>query len=216
MYPVRINWSKRLEQLKKQLSAIEQHKKTDDHQKAQLKNEIDQLKVNECIVIIDFKENLRIGGGPEETKKEYFEQSFISDLGAAVITKENGNIAKSYYNFFSEILTHDSLYSGDCIKELFSRNEMKRYKNVSIWSDGGKHFKSKEFLARVFENVHKTLKINIKVNFFAEYHGKNIVDGHFGTISKWLKECLTHKEIKTIDGLIASFKDLKKEAIIIL
>lgn len=88
---------------------------------------------------------------------------------------------------------------------------MKQYKKVSIWSDGGKHFKSKEFLARIFEKIHKKMKIEIKMNFFTEYHGKSFVDGHFGTVSKWLKECMLVKDIKTINNLIKCFSEKEKE-----
>lgn len=197
--------------LKKELFAIRQHQLTSKHQKYILDQETKDLEDDQCIVIIDFKENLRIGGGPRQTKEVFFEQTFISDLGAAVLVNNNGITEKRYYNFFSHILSHDSLYSGDCIVKLFSREEMKKYKSVSIWSDGGKHFKSKEFLARIFEDIHKKLGIKVKMNYFTEYHGKNIVDGHFGTISQWLTRLLTLKEIKTIDVLIESFIEKEKE-----
>lgn len=49
------------------------------------------------------------------------------------------------------------------------------------------------------------------MNYFAEYHGKGIVDEHFGTISKRLKECMSIKNILTIKDLINSFSE--KEAI---
>ena len=86
-----------------------------------------------------------------------------------------------------------TLYSGDCIEALFSRNAMKSFKNVSIWSDSGKHFKSKEFLARIFESLHFKLKIELKMNFFSEYHGKSLVDGLFGTLTRWLNEAMLEK-----------------------
>lgn len=203
----KITISKNTISLEKKLEALKQHKNTVNHQQYSFDKQIYDLHEDECIIVIDFKENLRIGGGPVETKAQFFEQSFVSDLGAAVLTKKRQKNKISYYNFFSEILSHDSKFSGDCITQLLKRDEMKSFKKVSIWSDGGKHFKSKEFLATIFENIHKTNKINIEMNYFAEYHGKGIVDGHFGTISKWLKECMSTKNILTINDIIESFSE---------
>lgn len=124
---------------------------------------MESIDQNKCIVVIDFKENIRIGGGPVETKANFYEQKMISDLGIAVLYKDKkGNNTKSYYNFFSEILTHDALYPKQCLSELFKREEMQRYDTISIWSDGGNHFRSREFLAGVFEELHFNLKKVLK------------------------------------------------------
>lgn len=198
--------------IKEQLKAIDQHKKTVDHQKKMFKLELEYMGDKKCMIVIDFKENLRIGGGPVETKANFFTQKQISDLGIAVIYKnKKGYKEVSYYNYFSEILTHDSVYSADCLKELLIREEMKSFEDISIWSDGGNHFRSQEFLGSIFEELNIKLHKNIKMNYFAEYHGKSLVDGHFGLITKWLKECMTTNYINTIDDLKTCFS--KKEII---
>lgn len=82
---------------------------------------------------------------------------------------------------------------------------MKNFTSVSLWSDGGNHFRSREYIAGVFEELYFRLKKEVKLNYFAEYHGKSIVDGHFGLISQWLKEAMYYSDIKTISDLIKEF-----------
>src|SRR3954469_3582054 len=45
------------------------------------------------------------------------------------------------------------------------------------------------------------------VNFFAEYHGKNAVDGHFGLLSRWFIEGEKVQDIFTINDLISLFQN---------
>ena len=45
------------------------------------------------------------------------------------------------------------------------------------------------------------------MNFFTEYHGKSLVDGHFGTLTRWLNEAILEKNIKSIKDLIESFRE---------
>lgn len=68
----------------------------------------------------------------------------------------------------------------------------------------------KSFWQEFFENINKKQGRKVKMNFFTEYHGKNIVDGHFGTISQWLEHLMTLKPIKTIDDLPNSFREKEK------
>ena len=53
---------------------------------------------------MDFKENIKIGGGPIEITYDYYHKQYISVLGTCIIYKdENGNTKTKYIDFFSEI-----------------------------------------------------------------------------------------------------------------
>ena len=52
------------------------------------------------MLVLDFKENLRIGGGPNETKKIYLNKKQISVFGISIITKKNSFLVKNYHTFF--------------------------------------------------------------------------------------------------------------------
>ena len=77
-----------------------------------------------------------------------------------------------------------------------------RYKNITLWTDGGNHFKSQEFLHFQY-NLSQHIKGYWKHNFFGEYHGKNLVDGHFGRLSQTFKEIELRNKINSIDQLLA-------------
>ena len=88
-----------------------------------------------------FKQNFKIGGGPIETTRDFYNKKFVGCLGFCVITKENNEIKKRYFNMLSEILTHDSLYVKDCIDILIKEILPNDIKKISFWSDNIKHFR---------------------------------------------------------------------------
>ena len=72
----------------------ENHRKCVQNQKQNFKNQIQNLPDDECIIIIDFKQNFQIGGGPIETQKKFYTKTFLSCFGVCIIYKELGNIKK--------------------------------------------------------------------------------------------------------------------------
>ena len=44
------------------------------------------------------------------------------------------------------------------------------------------------------------------MNFFIEYHDKNVVDGHFGVLSCWFSEGEVSQDIHNIHDLVEFFK----------
>lgn len=70
-------------------------------------------------MILDFKENLRLGGGPRETNQMFYRMEQCSVLGFCLIHKSaDGVVHKDYFDFFSSILSHDSLFVKDCLRDL--------------------------------------------------------------------------------------------------
>ena len=113
--------------------------------------EKESLNTSKCYIKVDFKENLRIGRGRVEFKKDFYNYNQLSVLGFSVINKDHeGDQVIKYYDFVSEILSHDSLFAGDCLLELFNLPEMKKISDVSIWTDGGPYFRSFELLHFIF------------------------------------------------------------------
>jgi hypothetical protein len=158
-------------------------------------------------VVLDFKQNIKLGGGPIEISQVFYDKRHISTLGFAVIFKdENNKVTTKYVDMFSEILTHDSLYVTDCINILLSKPYMQGFNQICFWSDCGLHFRSAELMNHVL----KTLPFiypqkNFIWNYFNEYHGKNLVDGHFGLLSRWLKDFESSNYINTIEDVVNVF-----------
>jgi len=156
---------------------------------------------------MDFKENFKIGGGPIETSRNFYEKTQISLLGFAIYYKDNNNIIQTqYFDFFSKILSHDSLFVSDCINQLLSNPFMSQFHEICFWSDSGPHFRSAELLYFIFNYLPSHYNKKFFLNFFAEYHGKNIVDSHFGVLSRWFSEGEAIQNIHTLEELINFFE----------
>lgn len=192
--------------IKENLESIDLHEKFYKHQNKEYISDINNLDNNSCVIVIDYKENFKIGGGPIETNNCFYEKIPISLLGFAIAFKENEKIKYEYHDFLSEILSHDSLFSGQCLISLLKNNKFKNIKNIKVWTDNGNHFRSYEFLYYLFKEVPKIIKGTIKFNRFVECHGKSIVDGHFGVLSKIFKQKENEMYIKNINDLKMVFE----------
>lgn len=197
------------------LAVLENHIQVLQAQKAAFRAEVDNLDDRSVIIILDFKENMVIGGGLNEVGRTFYSKSAVSVLGFAVISREDGLLSIDYHDFLSSILSHDSKFAGECLVQLLNILICKGYLNLSIWSDNGPHFRSKEFLyyglvlaTRIFPGI-------VSVNRFCEYHGKNVVDSHFGSLSRSFEQLEKRMNIATLQDLKKAFEEdeqLKKLA----
>ena len=192
------------------LMAISQHEKFYKHQNKQYNMDISNLDHRSCVIVIDFKENLKNGGGPIETNNCFYDKKSIFLLGFSVVFKENEEIKYEYHDFLSEILSHDSLFSGQCLVKLLNQDKFRRMKNIKIWTDNGNHFRSYEFLYYLFKELPSFTKASIKFNRFVECHGKSVVDGHFGLLLKKFKQKETELYINSINDLKRVFEEEEK------
>ena len=103
------------------------------------------------MVIVDFKENIRLGGGPVECGKDYFTRQQCSVLGMAVVYQDQ--VSKQpcveYIDYFSDILSHDALFVTGCINGVLHNFINLKYRNLSLkkvhfWNDTGRHFQCGE------------------------------------------------------------------------
>ena len=129
-------FSKKEEEFKKAYLLHQNFKET---QYENYKNNINLLKNNECMVIMDFKQNLVSGKGPIETSNDYYNKKKISCLLFCVTYNENCVTKRKYYNYFSEILNHDSLYVTQCIDKLVNNELKTKFNKIDFWSDNAGH-----------------------------------------------------------------------------
>ncbi|PVV04827.1 hypothetical protein BB560_000664 [Smittium megazygosporum] len=163
------------------------------------------------IIIADFKENFKIGGGPIETTRDFYQKSQISDLCFCVVSKSGNGIQRRYYNYLSENLSDDSLYAINCLKKLLCRPEFQEFEEVNLWSDSGPYFKNADCLYSVcleLPQIFFSKKFNL--NYFMENHGKSDVDGHFGVLSR--KKAQVSENISD-NSRIYHFQIYRKDAI---
>ena len=101
------------------------------------------LSSEECLIVMDFKENFRLSNGGNELSYDYYNKRQISCLGVALIFKDETNKEViQYVSYLSEILSHDSLFSGDVLDKFFDELS-NNFKYVHIYTDCGPHFRSK-------------------------------------------------------------------------
>jgi len=126
-----------------------------------------------------------------------------SVLGLCLIHKSaDGVVHKDYFDFFSSILSHDSLFAKDCLGKLVMDPAFPRLTSLSIWTDCGPHFHSFEFAHAVLRELPERLSMPVQWNFFGEYHGKSLVDGHFGHLSRWLSEGEKSRPVDNVQSCI--------------
>lgn len=181
------------------------HLKLNKIQKENLQNKINKLEENECIVITDFKENFKIGGGPVELAQTFYNKSQITNLGFCVIYRKNDLVIKKYINYLSNVISHNSNFVKIAIGKLINKY-LPMYKKIHFWSDNAGHFRSSELLKYILVDLCNN-GIETSMNYFVEYHGKTILDGHFGLLQKVFNFNEKKEEITTIDQVIRIFKN---------
>ena len=176
-------------------------------QNSHFKEKRDNLKEKECIIIMDFKQNIILGKGPIETNHDFYNKEHASCLGFCVIYKKNNELQRVYINYVSSILSHDSLYVTDCIAMLIEKYLKNRFEELNFWSDNACHFRSFELYHHILKRIpEKNEKFRCTLNFFNEYHGKSDVDRHFGKLQKIYNMVNKTMRINDIEQLVNIFQ----------
>ncbi|KXN64648.1 hypothetical protein CONCODRAFT_14165 [Conidiobolus coronatus NRRL 28638] len=190
-----------------QFKAFNYHRIFTKYQSKAYKYHISNLNLGNAIIICDFKENFQVGGGPIENSQNYYNKLPISLLTFGIYFNIGNGIQFKLFNYFSYILSKDSQYVQQCMRYLFQQQVLlNQINSIEIWSDCAGHFRSKSMLSFYRNwNIHS---INFKIsfiNFFPEKHGKSIIDGYFGLLSRWQIDYEKSNQIKNIQQLVDIF-----------
>ena len=194
------------------------HKSIVDQQRKFFNQQRAEIQPDELMVIVDFKENIRLGGGPVECGQDYFTRQQCSVLGMAVgywnQVKQQPSV--EYVDFFSDILSHDALFVSNCLSNVLDNFIKFKYQNLNLkkvhfWNDTGRHFQCGELAHYLLNIVPVEYNIQVTWNFFGEHHGKSIVDGHFGLLSRILKDIENWDQVRTIDNLIFLLRQRERQ-----
>ena len=145
-----------------------------------MKYDIENLKTNQAVIVLNFKQNIKLGGSPEEKFRKFYQTTSINYLSIFVKTKQIG----FFFDFTSLELVKDVYFIIECFDILFRHDKFKELgiSEIIIWSDTGKHFRN-YMISSYFTNLYDTHKLKTKYNYFVEIHGKNICDVHFSMVS---------------------------------
>lgn len=178
---------------------------------------LQNLAADECLITIDWKENLSINRGPIEQTQHHYQRSLRSVLGCMLVYRDpaSNTIKHHYIDLISESLSHDSISAYEQLElaVLSHLDKLSHIRSIHTWTDTGPHFRSEEFLCNVLFVLPQTLlnhglAAEVNHHFFIESHGKSAVDGHFSHLSTWLNELCNNQYICTTRDLINGLERL--------
>ena len=178
-----LNKREKNEEQKNLILIYENHKENALSQRNSMKLNIENLTTDQGIMIMDFKQNIKLGGSPEEISRDYYHTTSINYLSFFIKTSNTGY----FFDFTSTDLSKDAYFVIECMKLLFTHEKFKelKIKELIVWSDVGKHFRN-SMIAYFFANLPSTYHMKVIHNLFVECHGKNIVDVHFSQVNYFL------------------------------
>ena len=180
-----------------------------NRQRRSFNNQRVNLQQDEIMIICDFKENIKLGGGPKEINQDFYHRSQCSVFGCAVIyvDPELKKPKVIYTDYLSDVLSHDGVFVRDCIAHLISKlssicPRLETFNKINFWTDVGLHFRCQEVAHFLLVEIPTIFNVEVAWNTFAECHGKSIVDGHFGLLSRWVQQIETKEKVTSIELLI--------------
>jgi hypothetical protein len=159
----------RVTECERQACAIATHKLLKDVRRSLYKEHEEQGKSPDgkvATLVLDFKENMRTGRGKEQCSRAFFQHSQVAVLGIVMFCggKRTSNL------FYSDCLSKDSLFALDCLRQVLS-GLGDSVETVNVWSDGGKSFKSGQFVHEVSSGRLTPDKCSVSVHFLQNTMG---------------------------------------------
>jgi len=192
----------------KQKNVVIRHKMLNEEKKKIFQTHLNEIQHQKAVLVMDFKENISLGGGPRELGQSWYSRERRTVFGMVLYTKDaQGNPIKHHFNIISECLTHDSIFVKMALLYLFSLPGWKtlNIKKLSIWADNAPHFRNKT-LFYFFHHLVRTREFQqVYFSFFEPYHGKSEVDSMFGTMTTWLTEWKKTHFINSTEELLNCF-----------
>jgi hypothetical protein len=97
-------------------------------------NQPSTLANNECMISIDFKENIYLNRGTLEESHQYYNRTLRSVLGFLIYYKVNGKVKFHYVDYISECLSHTASIVVHCLTHLIRRYCLpKGLHNIHLW-----------------------------------------------------------------------------------
>ena len=188
------------------------HRVLKDQLHAVYKRQQAEIGDGEVVVTLDYKENIKLNVGPEETSRQFYHHSHRTVLGFLLQYRNptTREMCNQYIDFISSSLTHDAAFALDCLRQVITRFLLPLHLHqLHLWCDRGRHFQCDELVAGVtcmLPSEFGHLSLSADVNFFAEKHGKSAVDGHFSLLSRWLKQAAAQQHLHSNEQLLSALR----------
>ena len=99
---------------KQLLILYENHLENSIAQRRAFKEDILKLIDEKAMIVVDFKQNIRLGGSPEEVSAIFYTPTMINYISFFIKTKNNG----FFYDFTSQDLSKDAFFIIKCLRTI--------------------------------------------------------------------------------------------------
>jgi hypothetical protein len=176
-------------------------------------NLFNSLGKDEAIIIVDFKENLKLPISSREVSRNFYCRQQISILTFLLIWNDGTKKVFDHYTFASEVLNHDHLFIRDCLQEMVSKPTFPKFNYTFFFSDNAAVFRCKAYFSLILECQPLSEKLGERwLNFFNQYHGKSYCDSFFGLLSNYLHRFSFKQNIPDIDELLVACKKMESSS----
>jgi hypothetical protein len=196
--------------LQRSVQLYEEHKRHANEQRELYRKHLKDPSEGTLVLVADFKEKIKLGGGPRERGQTFFSKSARSVLGITVVYKDKKTkeIVKRNINFVSKCLNNDGLFVRECIDMLLQQRwiQDEGFQKLLFWCDCGPHFRNQEVAYHLLHecfNKKEMMFNQVNINFFWECHGKNVNDSHFSLLSRWQEEIELQQDISSTKEYLA-------------
>ena len=190
----------------KDLKAIDEHIVLQQEIRSVFKEQKRELPVGAAIIVMDFKENMKLGKAAVETSRNFYDTPQRSVFTIAVYTRENesrvveDDLLLTYFTFVSETLKHDTRFVFECLKKAQAHPRWQGLnihagKEINFWVDNApQHFRTFECMYEFQAFAMRNPRNRVHLNYFAEYHGKCVCDSHFSLLSRYYRDYSMHAD----------------------
>eukprot|EP00435_Cladocopium_sp_Y103_P020817 s456_g5.t1 len=165
------------------------------------------LRAGEIFLWFDYKQKFSIPQANVASSLMFYgsERMELSVFGILIAWNENGIIKQKNVLYISSIIENSALMTSVLLDHV--RNSIDDFNTascVTCWADCGPHFRCYQVLGHLAKNWFPSMAGRLRVNFFAEKHGKGEIDSMFAHMGRWVSEFLKKKDalIKTPEELI--------------
>ena len=198
-------------QLKWEISVADSyawHKSTADRQTCAVFEERNNIQLQHGLVWLDFKQNITLPLATVQTSSMFYGPSRqeLACMGVVLFDGTGGKVTQKNLLFLSEIIDHTSLVVGEYFKEAMQAFRAPHALNhLSCWFDCGGHFRSYDHAGFLIKEIFQKYRCGMTISYFAERHGKGLVDGCFGMLQSWIDTYLKqeNKVIGSLDELLS-------------
>ena len=210
-------WREDVREKIQELKDIAIHQERARRQRAVYNNVVKEPPADSIVIDIDFKQKGHLPMKPVECSGDFYARSAYSHLGVGLYWVENGKRVHKHIDYVLPSITQDAYTVVKCLEHLFSQDFMPQFTKIQFWADVGRHFQNMELGHYILIKLAKKKKADVSVHFFAEKHGKNGRDVHFGVVSNHLSYVSCCREILTVEDIVDALQELPHtEAFVIL